>query len=332
MARKTSIAAGVDLTAKRAAYDAVCKRLLSEKIILAWIMRSCLDEYRNIDVNTIAAEYIEGRPCLDQILVNREMTGTCLQSAGQVHTSLTEGDVYFDIYFNAAVPGKEESVQLIINVEAQRDFYPGYPLVKRGLYYCARMLSAQKGSVFSHSDYGRLRKVYSIWLCLRPPKYLKRAITDFHIAKNDIIGHNLEITDNYDLLRVIMLCLDDTYGLQGEGIIKLLSVLLSDKIEADAKRRVLREEFNIPMTQELETGVRDMFEFSKSLVEESEARGEARGEARSEARGIKMGIEQTVIASIQSLMTTLKLSAQEAMNALRIPESEQPQYLEKLAR
>ena len=34
---------------------------------------------------------------------------------------------------------------MIINIEVQNDFYPGYPLVKRGIYYGGRMLSAQYG-------------------------------------------------------------------------------------------------------------------------------------------------------------------------------------------
>jgi len=49
--------------------DAACKRLLAIRIILAWIMKSCLEEYRDFDVNEIAEKFIEGgtpdwdRPC-----------------------------------------------------------------------------------------------------------------------------------------------------------------------------------------------------------------------------------------------------------------------------
>ena len=316
MAFRTSIATGIDITAKRAAYDAVCKRLISEKIILAWIMHSCLSEFRDIDIKTIAEKYIEGQPYVNQVPLNPDMTGAFLQNSAQEQTSPTEGDIYFDIYFRATIPGKDEIVQLIINVEAQRDYYPGYPLVKRALYYCARMLSAQKGTVFSHSEYDKLRKVYSIWLCLEPPQYLRNSITAFHTTKDNILGNNPEQSSNYDLQTVIMLGLDDADKTQEEGIIKLLSVLLSNKMKANDKKHILQTEFNIPMTQELETEVNTMFDLSQSLIEEGEA------------RGIKLGIEQNIIASIQSLMATLKLSAQEAMKALRIPESEQSHYLE----
>ena len=47
-------------------------------------------------------------------------------------------------------------------------------------------------------------------------------------------------------------------------------------------------------------------------------------------RGIQRGIDQNRIECIKSLMKTLKLTAQQAMDALLIPVSEQPKYLAKL--
>lgn len=42
---KTTIAQGLHVTDDSAGYDAACKRVLSEKAILARIMKSCLEEY-----------------------------------------------------------------------------------------------------------------------------------------------------------------------------------------------------------------------------------------------------------------------------------------------
>ena len=50
----TTIAKNIRVTDEKASYDAACKRLLSEKIILAWIMKNCVEEYKNCDVNEIA--------------------------------------------------------------------------------------------------------------------------------------------------------------------------------------------------------------------------------------------------------------------------------------
>ena len=41
--------------------------------------------------------------------------------------TMTEGLVTYDIRFRAVVPVSGELIQLIINIEAQNDFYPGYP-------------------------------------------------------------------------------------------------------------------------------------------------------------------------------------------------------------
>lgn len=58
----------------------------------------------------------------------------------------------------ATAPKSGELIRLIINVEAQNNFYPGYPLIKRGIYYCSRMISAQYGTEFSASHYEDIKK------------------------------------------------------------------------------------------------------------------------------------------------------------------------------
>ena len=60
MEQETSLAQGIRVMDDKAKYDAACKRLLSEKSILAWIMKSCLQEYRECAIQEIAEKYIEG--------------------------------------------------------------------------------------------------------------------------------------------------------------------------------------------------------------------------------------------------------------------------------
>ncbi len=56
-------------------------------------------------------------------------------------------------------------VNVIINIEIQNDDTPGYPIPKRSIYYGSRLISAQRGSVFKDHEYGKLKKVVSIWIC-----------------------------------------------------------------------------------------------------------------------------------------------------------------------
>ena len=70
------------------------------------------------------------------------------------------GKVTYDIRFYVLTPD-EKHVKIIMNLEAQLKFNPGYDLVTRGVFYCARMLSAQYGTEFTTQDYDGLKKVYS---------------------------------------------------------------------------------------------------------------------------------------------------------------------------
>ncbi len=96
--------------------------------------------------------------------------------------------VNYDIRFYATAPASGDLIGLIINVEAQNDFYTGYPLIKRGLYYCSRLISAQYGTEFAEGHYEDIKKVYSIWICMNPPKNRQNSITRYYIAEENIIG------------------------------------------------------------------------------------------------------------------------------------------------
>lgn len=70
MEAENTLAKNITAAGNKAAYDAACKRLLANKVILAWIMKSCLEEYRDLDVDEIAGKYIEGSPQIAKAEVN----------------------------------------------------------------------------------------------------------------------------------------------------------------------------------------------------------------------------------------------------------------------
>lgn len=185
MEQETTIAETIRTTGKNAQLDAACKRLLSIKIILAWIMMSCLEEYRDYDVNEITEKFIEGEPQIGIVPVAPDTTNADrrVYGVGTEDATLTEGSVTYDIRFLAVAPVPGELIRLIINVEAQGGFYPGYPLPKRGIYYCCRMISAQYGTEFVDSQYQNIKKVYSIWIAVKPPKERENTINRYRIVE-----------------------------------------------------------------------------------------------------------------------------------------------------
>jgi hypothetical protein len=57
-------------------------------------------------------------------------------------------------------------------------------------------------------------------------------------------------------------------------VLKLLNALFSTELSAEAKKKILSDEFHIAMTEELETEVDDMCNLSRGIVEEGIRQGE----------------------------------------------------------
>lgn len=281
-------------------------------------MKSCLEEYADCQVQEIVEKYIEEKPQIGEVPVTpdeREDT-PLIQGTGVDDTSITEGRVNYDIRFTATVPSEKEKIGLLLNVEAQNKFHPGYPLIKRGIYYCCRMISSQYGTVFTKSHYGKIKKVYSIWIwiCTNPPKHRENTINRYALSEENLIGNTREPEKNYDLLSALMICLGDSKKEKGQGILRLLSVLLSSEVKEADKKAILETEYHIAMSQKMEEEVAQMCNLSESVEE----------------RGIQKGISQGVLQSLQNIMKNMNLTIKEAMDALEIKEEDRFRYTELL--
>ncbi len=87
-----------------------------------------------------------------------------------------------------------------------------------------------------------------------------------------------------------------------DGLLKMLEVLLS-KRTVEEKKHILQEEFNFRMTENM-------------IKESTDGRTEA--------------TFQATLANIPSLMYKVSWTAEQAMDALNIPQEERSQYLPKL--
>ena len=154
-----------------------------------------------------------------------------------------EGQVTFDIRFHAVTPGMEQ-VKLIINVEAQKSFTPGYDIVTRAVYYCARLLSSQMGVEFTPKSYDGIKKVYSIWICFDVPEYAENTITEYKIQPNSLYG-DFQGKVRYDLFSAVMVCLGKKEDLSaGSSLHRLL--------EADLELGGTDQTFNLLMGRALQ--------------------------------------------------------------------------------
>ncbi len=103
MIAENILAKNITAAGDKADYDAACKRLLANKMILAWIMKSCLVEFQDFSVDEIAGKYIEGSPQISQTAVNPdEITarkGQQISGGGTEDSTIQEGTITYDIRF-----------------------------------------------------------------------------------------------------------------------------------------------------------------------------------------------------------------------------------------
>lgn len=295
--QKNQISRKIDITDKKAEYDENVKYLLSEKIILAHILVYAVKEYFGMKPEDVA-ELIEGMPQVSKVAVNPgesnmpEIIGDNVEDA-----TPNEGKVTYDIRFRALAPGRDALMQLIIDVEAQKDYYPGYDLLTRGIYYGARMISAQKGAEFLEDDYDKIKKVYSIWICMNAPSYAENAITEYGIQKRSIAGEFPENKGRYDLMSVIMICLSKKVAQAGDNtkLQRLLGTLLASEMTKAEKKDIIESEYGIPMKQEIERRVNTMCNLSEAI----------------EKRGIEQGIERGIVRGEDKMARLIAILSKE---------------------
>ncbi|MBQ1267059.1 MAG: hypothetical protein IIY06_09960 [Proteobacteria bacterium] len=297
--------------------DAACKQLLGDKLILACILKGCIPEFKDCEVSDIENECIEGEPEIGTVGVHAETTNKLKNKRnGKIHgmnnenATDTEGRITFDIRFYALTPAKDR-VKLIINVEAQNDYYPGYPLIKRAIYYGCRQISAQYDSEFEHAHYENIKKVYSIWICFDPPKTRRNTITMYQITEKQVVGEVYEVVALYDLMSIIMICLGTKKDERYTGLLKLLDVWMSEH-SIDEKGAVLQSEFNTALPARLLEKEVNMCNYSEFVWN----------------RGIKKGIKKGKAEDLVNLMHNFKLTLEQALRGLSIPESEWDDYRE----
>ena len=127
-------------------------------------------------------------------------------------SSIVEKMVRFDIRFkiiNPRLSTEKIRVNLHIDMEAQKSYRPSnpsYPILKRAVYYVARDLASQLSIITQATDYSKLEKCYSIWICAEDvPKKLQNTLTEYAFSKKDIIGITDEPEEDYDLLTVVVI-------------------------------------------------------------------------------------------------------------------------------
>ena len=262
------------LTEGRALYDEAAKRLLSQKTVLAYILKGCLMEYQDYTPEEIADRFIEGDPQVGEAAVHADEEISEWKKTERIlglnteDITVTEGMVRYDIRFKVLLPKDPERLYLILNIEAQNEQQTWYPLLKRAVYYGSRLISSQYGTVFSGMDYGAVKKVYSIWICTKSAKKYRNSMNRYEMVEECLVGESRNDPENYRLMNLILLHVGEYDEGTHEGILGFLEVLLSGKLQAEEKRQILQEQYHIAMTKKMSEEVTQMCNLSWGIYQD----------------------------------------------------------------
>ena len=140
-------------------------------------------------------------------------------------------------------------------------------------------------------------------------KNRRNTITMYEITEKQIVGNVYEEVAHYDLMSVVMICLGTSDDERYNGLLKLLDVWMSG-LSVDEKGAVLKSEFGTDLPARLREKEVTMCNYSDFV----------------ENRGRKEGIKEGKVEDLVNLMRNFKLSVEEALKGLSIPESDWEDY------
>ncbi len=134
---------------KKTQFDEQCKHILSDPQILAYIIKSCVKECKDINKKDLI-DYFNKHPAI----------------TGKEDTSISGTKIIYDIFVtvDSSLLDDDNDVGLIINIEPQKSRNLPYRLERRAIHNNSRLIAQQKGIDFMKSNYNDLKKVYSIWI------------------------------------------------------------------------------------------------------------------------------------------------------------------------
>ena len=306
----------IDKTERRK-LDTMFKNVLSIKEFLAIIMKETLDEYKEENLETIINEYIENHIHVGDTLVHSNISGT------NTEINLDNKKTTYDINFYARLPKSNDKIGIVINIEVQSDFYPGYQILNRAHYYNARNMSVQFGEFFDEYEYDNLRKVVSIWLMLDPPQYMSDGINRYTMHEEHIYGN---IKENKTLIRkneIIMVYLSHK---SKSKFIQLFNELRDGIFKFDEFYETLKNDFGYEKRITREKEVTQMCDYGQYVIN----KGLKLGMKQGIEQGIEQGIFLATLKNIKNIMKNLNIDEIVAMQSLEIEEKDYPIYLEAL--
>ena len=273
----------------KAKYDKNIKELLADIQVLSRILKYTVEEVKDLTIE----EIIE---CIDDqsIEVGTALVDPGLTNTGRIENVQTEnsvpneGYISFDIRFS--IHYKKKTIKIIINIEAQKSTDPvklGYHLENRIIFYLSRLISSQKQKEFFHSEYDKIKKVYSIWICMDASND-EDSVNKISLKEETLFGKPSAFSQLDKMCGIVIWIREQNDVEESKNqLIAMLEDLLKDEA-IEKKKKNLEKKYNMKMTLDLERRIDDMCNLS-DVVEE---RGIEKGTEKERTRVIQKMIEK----------------------------------------
>lgn len=270
-------------------------------------MKNTIEEYKNLSLDEISA--LIGEPEVAKRPVDD--VPEQIQTKNSESNSPNDGLIRYDVVFTARLPGKRKPMEVIIDIEAQNSFDPGYHLITRADYYVSRLISGQKETVFHNSNYDDLQKVYSIWLCIDPKGEARNAVNRYELKEACLFGNYHFPKETYDKMCIVMACLGAKDS--ENNLVRLFSSIFDEKMPTTEKLQ-MAQKCGITITKEIKGGIETMCNYSDYVYDRGEAKGKAEGKVEGKTEAQWQGI--------QNIMKSLGVPFEKGAEVLALSEKE----------
>lgn len=283
------------------ALDQGFKAVVHDSDVLSWLIRSNVDEFADKSIDEIKS---------------------CLKIGEDGHTvignktefdSLGQGKIVTDSVFDLKIPGTDEKVSVILNIEGQSDPNPGYPIGKRAEYYLSRLVSSQKGIDFTNDDYGKLRKVYCLWYMLRPGAKDGNTAIAYGMCPKKVVGNPADapVLDTFNIVMINVGRYDSSLP-----DVSAFPAALFSEMDMSERQELMSQRFNITLSDILLKEVDGMF----SLGEDTYRHGLRVGREEGRAEGVAEGIAETKADLVIRLVRDKGWLLEDAFSFAEVPE------------
>lgn len=227
--------------------DASCKKILSNKLVLAYLVKTCVSEFSKLDISDIEKLIDDGvsiGPSSHAVSLNTEN-----------HDDV-EGKIIYDLLFYVKLPNNLDE-GILVNVEAQKSTAN----MARKIKYMSRLIHYQE----NHRQL-KVKKAVSIWVLMNPAIQQTNTINAYLITERQLIGAYKATKESYGIVRII----DVGLGKYEEGqidVLLLLNLIFKSDMDIEEKEKIIKSRLNIDLDLTLRKEMTGMCDFSLDYMD-----------------------------------------------------------------